>query len=87
VVVFGDRRPYCVALVTLVPGVGPEAAGEAIERANASLAPYETVKKFKVLAGDFAIENELLTPTLKVKRRAVEASFSSDIEALYAERA
>ncbi len=83
VVVIGDRRPYLVALVTLQPGAPASAAAEAIAAANQHLAPYETVKKHHVLAEDFAVENELLTPTLKVKRRAVEARYAKEIEALY----
>ncbi len=83
VVAVGDRRPYLVALVTLQPGATPEAAAEAIARANAQLAPYETIKRHAVVSEDFTVENELLTPTLKVKRRAVEAKYAKQIEALY----
>jgi long-chain acyl-CoA synthetase len=83
VVVIGDRRPYLVALVTLVPGTPVAAADEAVAKANAQLAQYETIKRWRVLGEDFAIENELLTPTLKVKRRAVEQRYAAEIEALY----
>ena len=91
-VVFGDERPYLVGLFTinveLMPKFDEAAAqqivAEAVARANAQLAPYETVKRFKVLPEDFAIDNELLTPTLKVKRRAVEAKFRTLIDSLYA---
>jgi long-chain acyl-CoA synthetase len=90
-VVFGDERPYLVGLFTINPELMPsfdEAAAqqivaEAVAKANSQLAPYETVKRFKVLPEDFAVDNELLTPTLKVKRRAVEAKFRSLIDALY----
>lgn len=83
VVVVGDRQPYLVALVTLQPGAPESAAAEAIAAANAQLAPYETLKRHRVLPEDFAIENELLTPTLKVKRRAVEAKYAKEIAELY----
>jgi long-chain acyl-CoA synthetase len=85
VVVIGDRRPYLVALVTLVPGAPAAAADDAVAKANAQLAQYETIKRWRVLSEDFAIENELLTPTLKVKRRAVEQRYAVEIEALYRE--
>jgi long-chain acyl-CoA synthetase len=83
VVVIGDRRPYLVALVTLVPGAPAAAADEALAKANAQLAQYETIKRWRVVREDFAVENELLTPTLKVKRRAVEKLYAAEIEALY----
>lgn len=100
--VFGEGRPYLVALVTLQPEVrdelglagapdGPLPAEsrahvmvkEIVERANRGLAPYETIKTFRVLAEDFTVENDLLTPTLKVKRRAVGTRYAQVIDALY----
>ncbi|MBL8915582.1 MAG: long-chain fatty acid--CoA ligase [Archangium sp.] len=55
-----------------------------IEKANGRLAPYESIKKFRVLAEDFSVENGLLTPTLKVKRKAVLAKYQSLFDGLYA---
>jgi len=49
------------------------------------LATYETPKKFVLLAQDFSIEGNELTPTLKVKRRVVEQRYRDAIERLYAE--
>jgi long-chain acyl-CoA synthetase len=93
-VVFGDERPYLVALITLSPETLPQfdetratqIAREVVETMNRSLAPYETVKRFKVLPEDFAVDNELLTPTLKVRRRAVQAKFQGLIASLYTEK-
>ncbi|HXA27473.1 MAG TPA: long-chain fatty acid--CoA ligase [Candidatus Angelobacter sp.] len=53
------------------------------EQASAKLARYETIKKVAVLDRDFDPEQDELTPTLKVKRRAVAEHFSDVIEALY----
>lgn len=54
-----------------------------IEAVNKTLASYESIKKFHILLEDFSIENGFLTPTLKVKRKAVIAAFKPQIEALY----
>ncbi|MFB9181178.1 AMP-dependent synthetase/ligase [Dactylosporangium sucinum] len=51
---------------------------------NTKLNRWETVKKFSILARDLSIEDGELTPSLKVKRRAVEKSFAQDIEQMYA---
>jgi len=59
--------------------------GDAIEKANASLARYEQVKKFQVLSEVLSIESGHLTPTLKVKRRLVEKDFAELIESMYSE--
>ncbi len=59
---------------------------EAIEReVNPKLARFETIKRIAILPEDFSIEKGELTPTLKVRRAAVEKNYASVIEALYAE--
>lgn len=57
--------------------------GKAVERANRELASYETIKKFAILDEDFTVENGLLTPTMKMKRKAIVARHLSVIESLY----
>jgi len=54
-----------------------------IDRINSDLAPYEKVRKFKILSEDFTIENGFLTPTLKIKRKLVYQHFASEIDSLY----
>jgi len=58
---------------------------DAIEKANASLARFEQIKKFKVLTQPLSIESGHLTPTLKVKRRVVEKDFAKLIESMYSQ--
>ena len=48
------------------------------------LAQFETPKKFLILPQDFTIESGEMTPTMKVKRKVVEAHYGDQIEALYA---
>jgi long-chain acyl-CoA synthetase len=47
-------------------------------------ARYELPKKVLVLPEEFTIDAGTLTPTLKVKRKAVEQKYAAEIEALYA---
>lgn len=47
------------------------------------LAKFETPKKIALLEHDFTVESGALTPTLKVKRRAVEKQYQDVIEQLY----
>jgi len=54
-----------------------------IERLNASFAKYEQVKKFRLLATPFTIEAGELTPTLKLKRKAILKRYQSVIEGIY----
>lgn len=74
-------------------GTRPEARGEAaralvqerIDRVNATLARYETIKRFHVMAPPLTVEGGLLTATLKVKRKKVYEAYREQFEALYAE--
>jgi long-chain acyl-CoA synthetase len=50
---------------------------------NGRLNRWETIKKFTVLPRDLSIEDGELTPSMKIKRRIVEKSFATEIDALY----
>lgn len=54
-----------------------------IDAMNATLARYESVRKFDVLPGEMTIEGGELTPTMKLKRRVIHAKYEAEIEALY----
>ena len=54
-----------------------------ITQINNQLATFEGVRKFRILPKDFTIEDGELTPTLKVKRKEVNAKYYDTIRALY----
>jgi len=54
-----------------------------VEQRNKSLASYESIKRFEILPRDFSIEGGELTPTLKIKRKAVVEKYKAEIESLY----
>jgi len=82
-VVYGDDRPYLVALIEADDGAGEDEVQKAIDEANADLAKIEQVKKFKILERELSQDEGELTPTLKLKREVVYDNFSDDIDALY----
>lgn len=55
-----------------------------IREINKDLASYESIKNFSILPEDFTIENGLLTPTMKMKRRLITEKYRATIDALYA---
>jgi long-chain acyl-CoA synthetase len=106
VVVHGDRRNYCTALITLdeesimkwarehgMEGkTYAEVASTAEAKAllepyvvdvNKTLAKYETIKRFEILAQDFSVEQGELTPSLKVKRKVVEKRYKDTLDKMY----
>ncbi|MGW5875874.1 AMP-dependent synthetase/ligase [Nocardiopsis terrae] len=105
-VVHGDRRPYCVALVTLDPeaiGTWAEANGlgtlkypgltrdpkvramvqEAIDELNEDLPRHETIKDFAILPSELTVEQGEITPSLKMRRRAVEERYRDLLDGMY----
>ena len=60
-----------------------QAVQEAIDRVNATLPSYETIKRFTILDRDFSQETGELTPTLKVKRKLATQKFRKEIDAMY----
>jgi long-chain acyl-CoA synthetase len=71
------------AELSLDPAVQEVVAG-AVESVNSEFSRAEGIKRWKVLTRDFLMEAEEITPTLKVRRRAIVEKFTADIDELYA---
>jgi long-chain acyl-CoA synthetase len=56
-----------------------------LERLSADFRGYERIRAFALLGEDFTQENEMLTPSLKLRRRKIVARWASSIELLYSE--
>jgi len=59
---------------------------KAVVRVNKQLAPFEQVRKHRILGRDFTIENGELTATMKVRRTRAMENFREQIDELYAGR-
>ncbi|MFG2805412.1 AMP-dependent synthetase/ligase [Streptomyces massasporeus] len=59
---------------------------KAVDHANEAVSRAESIRAFTLVEGDFTEENGLLTPSLKVKRKAATAAYAEQIEALYANK-
>ncbi|WP_432487911.1 AMP-dependent synthetase/ligase [Kineococcus sp. SYSU DK018] len=55
----------------------------AVDHANGLVSRAESIRRFRVLEGDFTVENDCLTPSLKMRRHEVLRTFAADVEALY----
>ncbi len=94
VMVHGDKRPHLVALVVpnqyLLDKHGdhgsPEvraAVSEAIDRVNKRLTRPEYVRAFSLSPESFTTDNEMLTPSLKIRRHVIKERFGAELESLY----
>jgi len=55
----------------------------ALDRANEHLSVIERVRRFALIADEFTVENEMLTPTLKVRRHIIKTKYENQLEGLY----
>ncbi|KIF71171.1 long-chain fatty acid--CoA ligase [Streptomyces sp. AcH 505] len=55
----------------------------AVVAANTAVSQAESIRTFRILAHPFSEEHGLLTPSLKLKRKAIEAAYTREVEALY----
>jgi len=55
----------------------------AVDRVNAQLSVTEKVRKITLTADAFTIDNEMLTPSLKIRRHMIRQTYGDRIDALY----
>ena len=56
-----------------------------VQEMNRGLGETEKIKKFTLIADEWSVGNGLITPTLKVKRRAITAKYKDVIDKMFAE--
>ncbi|WP_348261107.1 long-chain fatty acid--CoA ligase [Telmatobacter sp. DSM 110680] len=61
--------------------------GEVVREANAGLANFETIKRFRLVADEWSQDTGELTPSMKLKRRVISAKYAAVIDELYADEA
>lgn len=55
----------------------------AVVAANTAVSQAESIRTFRILAHQFSEQHGLLTPSLKLKRKAIEAAYETEVDALY----
>ncbi len=57
-----------------------------VEELNGRLNRWETIKDFRILDHDLSVEEDELTPSMKVRRKVIEARYASLLDSMYAGR-
>jgi len=86
--VYGDRRPYLVALLVADPEVVgepnlQERLARAVDKVNSDLSVIERVRRFIVADQPFTTENEQMTPSMKIRRHVLKQIYGERLDALY----
>ena len=85
-IVYGDNKPYLVALLVLNDEKKSSSNSEIqkeINKINNKLSKIENIKKYFTINEKFSIENGMLTPTLKLKRFKIIQKYKNNFEKLY----
>ena len=54
-----------------------------VAKVNRQLAPFEQIKRYRILDREFSLENGEVTPTMKVRRQQVLENFHQIVSELY----
>ena len=82
--VYGDKKNYLVALIVVDrKDKNNSTIRSIIENLNKDLTIIEKIKKFILIDEEFTIENGLMTPTLKLKRKKIIEKYQQELEKLY----
>ena len=83
--VHGDNQKFLSCLLVLNKEIkfDNEKIKKIIENVNKNLTIVEKIKKFHILNEEFSIENELMTPTMKIKRHKIKEKYKNILENFY----
>jgi len=81
--VYGDKKNYLVAIIVSEKENNKEEIKKILENLNKNLNMVEKIKKFILISEEFTINNGMLTPTLKLKRKEIIKNYKQQLENLY----
>jgi len=85
VCVFGEQKNYIAALIVSNKelNASKETIQKIIDQINLELTQPEKIKKFSIIDEPFTIENNLMTPTMKVRRHEVQKKYADIINQMF----
>ena len=82
---FAQRHGCAADLATLAHDPAfHKALAAVVDGVNADLAQIEKIRRFAIAPQPFSTENQMMTPTLKIRRHVIRAQYGDVLEKLYA---
>ena len=86
--IYGDRKPHLVALLVPDPEIAKapdlhQRLQAAVDRVNADVSVIEKIRRFILADEAFTIENEQLTPSMKIRRHVISQVYGERLDSLY----
>jgi long-subunit acyl-CoA synthetase (AMP-forming) len=85
VCVFGEAKPWNIALIVTKPETSSILVSKAIEETNKQLPDYARITKWLLADAPFSIKNNQLTPNGRLKRDVISAAYQEKLNDLYKE--
>jgi long-subunit acyl-CoA synthetase (AMP-forming) len=83
--VFGEARPFNVAVLTPAAGADAVAVQGAVDDANTRLPDYARIHQWIAAEQPFAVANQQLTANGRLKRESIRSAYLTKLESLYQE--
>jgi long-subunit acyl-CoA synthetase (AMP-forming) len=83
--VFGEAKPWNVAVIVPMPGTTAEELATCIARVNNTLPDYARITRWTVADEPFSLINGQLSGTGRIRRQAIHQIYQQQIELLYQE--
>jgi len=83
--VFGEAKPFNVAVIYPRQGFAQDAVAQAVEHANMRLPDYARVKRWVIADEPFSVENGLWTGTGRPRRLMIAKAYQAAMDELYME--
>ena len=77
-----SKKPADLKLLADDPALH-EALKPVVDRVNKNLSVIERVRRFAIAREPFSTENEMMTPTMKIRRHKIKAAYGPQLDALY----
>ncbi|MEX2129974.1 MAG: AMP-binding protein [Pseudohongiellaceae bacterium] len=82
-IVFGDAKPFCVALIRAADSISDDILHLAINKVNASLPDYARILRWSRLTAPLSVQDQTLTSNGRLRRSVIAGRYASQIESMY----
>ena len=83
VMLVGDQKPYCIAMIWIDEGFNPANFRRHLHRINQKLSSPERIRKWMVIGEELSIEHGDITANLKLKRQNILKKHDSSVNMIY----
>ena len=81
--IYGDYRPYLISIFSLEKNVSIGRVKKIVNEVNKDLNKNERIRNFIISKFQFTLDNDLITPTFKLKKKKIVGLHQKEIDKIY----